>query len=69
MNEPLPVEKPTVLYAHREDLEGIFARAKHSVDDQGDYWIEWMQRGESKKCLWIFGIFWATPKQAVLLLD
>jgi hypothetical protein len=66
VNESLPSDKPTVIYAHREDLEGIFARQKHSVDDQGDYWIETMQRGESKKCLWIFGLHWATARQTTL---
>lgn len=60
-------EKPTVIYAHRADLDAIFARQKHSVDDNGDYWICEMARGESKKCLWIFGLQWAEPRQGELL--
>lgn len=63
----LPSDKPTVLYAHRADLDAIFARQKHSVDDNGDYWICEMQRGESKKCLWILGLHWATARQAQLI--
>jgi hypothetical protein len=56
-------DRPTILHANREDLDGIFARQKHSLDDNGDYWICSMQRGESKKCLWIFSLDWAELKQ------
>ena len=61
MNEPL-ADKPTVLHANREQADEIFERHK-----RGEFYICWMQRGESKGCLWIFGVQYAEMKQPALL--